>query len=95
MKVKQNIILGLLVFFTTGTLMACPVCERNQPKVLKGIVHGSGPDSQWDYLIITAVAIVVIFTLIFSVKWLIKQGERSDSHIKRTVLNELYHGTKK
>lgn len=95
MKVKQSSIVGLLGFFTTGTLMACPVCERNQPKVLKGIVHGAGPDSQWDYLIITAVAVIVVLTLFFSVKWLIKPGERNDNHIKRTILNGLNHGTKK
>lgn len=95
MKVKQNITAGILTFLSTATLMACPVCERNQPKVLKGIVHGSGPDSQWDYLIIAVVAVVVVLTFFFSVKWLIKPGERNEDHIKRTVLNALYYGTKK
>jgi len=87
MKVKQSIlvlVVGLLA--TTG--YACPVCERNQPKLLKGVVHGAGPDSQWDYLIIGIVAIIVVLTLFFSVKWLVKPGEKQGNHIKRTVLNE-------
>jgi len=87
MKIKQVLALGIMSIGTGGALYACPVCERNQPKVLKGIVHGAGPDSQWDYLIIGSVAILVIGTLYFSVKWLIKPGEKNKDHIKRTVLN--------
>ncbi|MGS4344509.1 hypothetical protein ACKUSY_02705 [Myroides odoratus] len=88
MKVKNasaTLVIGLL-FTTLG--YGCPVCERNQPKLLKGVVHGAGPDSQWDYLIIGIIAIIVVLTLFFSVKWLIKPGERQPNHIKRTVLNE-------
>ncbi len=88
MKVKNvmaTLVIGLLI---TTRGYACPVCERNQPKLLKGVVHGAGPDSQWDYLIIGIIAIIVVLTLFFSVKWLIKPGERQHNHIKRTVLNE-------
>lgn len=82
----KNIIV-ILFLLVTGNAIACPVCERNQPKVMQGIVHGAGPDSQWDYVIIAAVTVVVIITLFFSVKWLIQPGEKSSLHIKRTVLN--------
>ena len=68
-------------------LSACPVCERNQPKLLKGITHGAGPESKWDYLIIWIVVAIVLFTLFFSIKWLIKPGEKSNDHIKRFILN--------
>ncbi len=80
--------------FLTGILLlnvlfvfACPVCERNQPKVLKGITHGAGPESQWDYVIVLTTAAIVLVTLFFSVKWLIRPGEKSDRHIKRFILN--------
>ena len=33
--------------------IACPVCEKQQPKILQGITHGSGPQSNWDYIIIS------------------------------------------
>lgn len=80
--------------FLTGILLlnvlfvfACPVCERNQPKVLKGITHGAGPESQWDYVIVLTTAAIVLVTLFFSVKWLIRPGEKSGRHIKRFILN--------
>lgn len=80
--------------FLTGTLLlnalwvsACPVCERNQPKVLKGITHGAGPESQWDYVIVWVTVAIVLCTLFFSVKWLVRPGEKSDTHIKRFILN--------
>jgi hypothetical protein len=84
----KKIISGILVFLTASvTAMACPVCERNQPAILKGITHGSGPDSQWDYLIVTIAVVIVLYTLFYSVKWLVRPGEKSESHIKRMILN--------
>jgi hypothetical protein len=66
---------------------ACPVCERSQPKLLRGIAHGAGPESRWDYLIVLTAVVIVAFTLYFSIKWLIRPGENSDRHIKRFILN--------
>jgi len=80
--------LTLLMLFTTALLHACPVCERNQPKLLKGIVHGAGPDSQWDYLIIWSVAIIAVASLFYTIKWLVKPGEKEAYHIKYSILND-------
>ena len=66
---------------------ACPTCEIAQPRYLKGITHGTGPQSNWDFLIISVVAVIVIATLFFSIKWLLKPGEKSDTHIKNMILN--------
>lgn len=66
---------------------ACPVCERNQPEALKGITHGAGPESRWDYIIVWTMVVIVLITLFFSVKWLIYPGEKSTGHIKRFVVN--------
>jgi hypothetical protein len=67
--------------------VACAVCERSQPALLKGITHGSGPDTQWDYLIIAVMMTIVVFTLFFSVKWIAYPGEKSEAHIKRFIIN--------
>ncbi|MBN9481938.1 MAG: hypothetical protein BGO70_15305 [Bacteroidetes bacterium 43-93] len=67
--------------------LACPVCERNKPKILRGITHGSGPESRWDYMIVCVAIAIVLYTLFFSIKWLIRPGEKSDRHIKRFILN--------
>ncbi|WP_347158778.1 hypothetical protein [Pontibacter chitinilyticus] len=75
-----------------GTLLsmaafACPVCEKQQPKILQGISHGIGPQNNWDYAIVWATAGVVLLCLFFSIKWLARPGEKSNEHIKRTVLD--------
>ena len=75
----------LLVQITV--VFACPVCEKNQPAVLKGISHGTGPQNNWDYFIVIAAVIVVVYTLFYTVKLLIKPGEKDNNHIKRTVIN--------
>jgi hypothetical protein len=91
MKIKYPI--ALLAFLTTGMqALACPVCERQQPKLLKGITHGAGPQTNWDYLIISIAAAIVLVTLFLSVKWLLRPGEKSKTHIKYSVLNFDNHG---
>lgn len=70
-------------------LAACPVCERNKPKILQGVTsHGSNPESNWDYVIVAVVAIIAVATLFYSVKWLIKPNENNKSHIKYSFLSE-------
>lgn len=66
---------------------ACPVCEKQQPKILRGITHGAGPQSSWDYLIVSVAAVIVVGTLFFSIKWLLSPGEKDEKHIKRIVLS--------
>jgi uncharacterized protein HemY len=73
----------IVVLLVTGLMtFACPTCEIAQPRYLKGITHGTGPQSDWDFLIISVTAVIVIATLFFSIKWLLKPGEKSDTHIK-------------
>ena len=65
---------------------SCPVCERNQPKLLRGVVHGIGPQSNWDYIIVWFAIIITLITLFYTIKWLIKPDEMSQSHIKYSIL---------
>jgi hypothetical protein len=80
---KAITFLSLIVFQIAA--FACPVCERNQPKVLKGIVHGAGPDSNWDYVSIAITMAIALFALIFSIKWLWKPNENNKDHIKYSI----------
>jgi hypothetical protein len=75
-----------LLLFANFTLYACPTCERNQPKLLRGIVHGSGPDSNWDYISIMLTIIIALVTLFYTIKWLAKPGEKNVDHIKYSIL---------
>ncbi|MDQ2863507.1 MAG: hypothetical protein M3R50_07670 [Bacteroidota bacterium] len=83
----KKILLLMLTAIPAVAAFACPACEKQQPALLKGITHGAGPDGNWDYVIVTISVIIVLFTLFFSVKWMIRPGEQSQSHIKRLVLN--------
>lgn len=83
---KKVLLTGCLMIMSFE-IIACPVCEKQQPKLLRGITHGTGPSSNWDYVIIMAAVLVVLATLFFAVKYLVKPGEKERNHIKRTILN--------
>jgi hypothetical protein len=83
----RKIIATLLLLLNSIWVFACPVCERNQPKILRGITHGAGPESQWDYVIVWSIVAIVLVTLFFSLKWIFRPGETSNNHIKRFILN--------
>ena len=83
---KRFLLSSLFLILNTWAF-ACPVCEKQQPKVLRGITHGAGPQSQWDYVIVWVGVIIVVLTLYFSVKWVFKPGEKSKNHIKQLILN--------
>ena len=77
----------LLLMLSHSIVYACSACEKQQPKVLRGITHGTGPQSNWDFVIIWATVLIVAVSMFYSIKWLIRPGEKSAAHIKRTILN--------
>ena len=83
----KKLILTTTILFLNILTFACPACEKQQPKIFRGAIHGAGPDSDWDYLITAGAALIVLVTLFYAVKWIIKPGENNNNHIKRTVLN--------
>jgi len=83
----KKVTLVILLMACQVMALACPVCEKNQPAVLKGISHGTGPESNWDYAIVIGMVIITLLTLIYTIKYVVKPGEKEDSHIKRTVIN--------
>jgi hypothetical protein len=83
---KKISILFLLLSLQLAAF-ACPLCEKKQPALLKGITHGTGPDSNWDYAIVSAMVVIVVLTLVYTIKYLVKPGEKNQSHIKHTVIN--------
>lgn len=81
----------IIGFFLHTAVIACPVCERQQPKILRGVVHGQGPDSSWDYIIVWSIVAITVITFVFSVKWLLRPGEKNKVHIKYSILNKDEH----
>jgi len=86
---KSKIIFSLLFSIFSGLqAIACEVCQANQPKILKNITHGAGPQGNWDYIIISVAVVIVSITLILSLKFLIKPGEKDPRHIKNIVVEQ-------
>lgn len=80
--------ISYIIFMLLGyVVMACPACEKQQPELLKGITHGTGPTGDSDYIIITATAIIVLVTFIYFIKYTFFPREKSVQHIKRKILN--------
>lgn len=76
----------LILLLLQGAASACEVCEANQPKILRGITHGAGPQGNSDYIIVMVAIVMVLFTLFYAIKFLARPGERGAEHIKRIVL---------
>ena len=82
----RKLFLTLSLLIIVAGAFACPVCEKQQPEILKGVTHGAGPQSDWDYVIVWTGMIIVLLTFFYSLKWIIRPGEMSSSHIKQNVL---------
>ncbi|MFB5944442.1 hypothetical protein [Albibacterium profundi] len=83
----KKIFLVVMLMLPALASWACPACEKQQPKLLRGISHGAGPESDWDMVIVWFIGIIVVLTLVFSIKFLVKPGEKSKTHIKRFILS--------
>lgn len=85
---NKALISFLLFFISVIPAIACDVCQRNQPKLLQDISHGTGPQAESDYYIIGVSVIIVLLTLVYSLKYLLKPGEQNPRHIKNLILNQ-------
>lgn len=85
---SKTLISFLIFFLSVLPAVACEVCQRNQPKLLQDISHGTGPQAESDYYIIGVSVIIVLLTLIYSLKYLLKPGEQNPGHIKNLILNQ-------
>ncbi len=50
--------------------------------------HAAGPSSTWEAAIAIGAGVVVAIALVLAVKMLIRPGEKSKDHIKRTILDD-------
>lgn len=85
----------ILIFFSILMYQwasACPLCEQSQPRIFRGITHGTGPESNWDFVIIAATMTVVTFCLYFTIRYLYKPGETNSNHIKNSIFNTAEYG---
>jgi hypothetical protein len=77
---------GILLSYSQPAI-ACATCSAQQPKLLRGITHGPGPDSNWDYLIVSITVFITLYALYATIKCILRPAEKDSSHIKRMILN--------
>ncbi|MFA5668961.1 MAG: hypothetical protein WC967_06935 [Balneolaceae bacterium] len=94
MKHLKYMFVALFVF--AGKLVLAfgsNVSQESQPETTGMMNHGGhgtsgGEHGMLDYIIIWVGVIIVAFTLIYSVKYLVKPKEDNPDHIKNIVKNE-------
>jgi hypothetical protein len=89
MHMKKILVLTtVFVLQNTICLYACTVCKSQQPKVLRAITHGVGPQSAWDYVIVWSSCVLILVTLILSVRCLVNPNEEDPGHIKNMIVEK-------
>lgn len=68
-------------------IQACPACEKAQPKITRGLTHGVGPQDNWDWLIVALITLITVITFVYTIKYIVKPGEKENNHIKKMILN--------
>ncbi len=84
---QKKMIFLVAIMFWVFPSFACEVCQVNQPKMLKNITHGTGPQGNTDLIIIWTAAVIVTVTLIYSIKYLVNPKENKKDHIKNSVID--------
>lgn len=77
-----------LLFMQNIQAIACEACKKQQAKLLQGISHGGGPDSDWDYVIVAAMIVITLYILVATIRCMLRPKEENAQHIKRIILND-------
>lgn len=85
---KKLSALIVLLLIQNSYALACTVCKSQQPKALQGITHGTGPGGTLDYIIVGGAAVIVLATLILSIRFLVRPGETDPNHIKNLIISD-------
>lgn len=85
MKNVEKILTSVLMLSAIG-ISACETCQTRQPEITKNLTHGAGPESDWDWFIVGIVMLITLVAFYYTVKYLVKPGERNKDHIKHSFL---------
>lgn len=76
-----------LLLASSYPVTACEACKKQQPKLLQGITHGPGPDSNWDYLIVSIMVVITVYSLYAMIRYMAKSRDKVYQNIKTSILN--------
>ena len=84
---KHHITTIFFLFACIPAILACDLCKKSQPKGLENITHGAGPSGPMDYIISWIGVVIVLFTLVLFIKYLVKPNDGKHRQIKNIVVN--------
>lgn len=88
-KYKSFLLTFALVVLANVATFACEACNKNQPKILRNITHGSGPQSNWDYFVVILMVLITVYTLYATIRCFVtRKTELKYNDIKNTILTE-------
>lgn len=87
MKIVKNTAI-LFFLLVINFAFACEACKLQQPKVTRDFTHGIGPRGDYDWIIVGVIAVITVLTFIYSMKFLLKPGEKDADHIKYSIFNQ-------
>ena len=87
MKIYKGLALTFLMILTSSlATFACEACNQNQPKIFRGITHGGGPESNWDYVVVIGMVAITIYTLYATIRCFVVPKERKYNQVKNSIL---------
>ena len=84
---KTKSILSTLLLLAHCYYKACEACDLKQPKITRGLTHGAGPQSFWDWVAVAIIAIISVLTVVYFIKYSIRPESKKTEHIKNSILN--------
>lgn len=87
MKTYINKIVILVLVLWQAVAKACEACDLQQPKITRGLTHGAGPKSMWDWVAVAIIMLISIATVYYFIKYLIKPDAKKRIELKNNVLD--------
>jgi hypothetical protein len=84
---KTKIAILVLLLITQSYYKACEACDLKQPKITRGLTHGAGPQSFWDWIAVGIIVLISALTVIYFIKYTLKPESKKSNHIKNSILH--------
>ncbi|MFD2787435.1 hypothetical protein [Hymenobacter rubripertinctus] len=83
---KKNLLLLLAGLLLTVPALACPVCEKRQPKGFANVTHGVGPGGWFDYAMLygSITIVVLVFACFF---WFLLRPDNARNRARRQQIS--------
>ena len=86
MKPETRVLLCLSLTLPISPLLACDVCQANQPKFISQFTHGYGPSGLADYIAPSLMLLVMLYSAIRAAQCFRRSADRPHQSAKHSIL---------